>query len=160
MPVQDTVEVKIPPRRDRIPAIRLIPLGPRRHLPGPYFGLLPDNVNVTGAHVVAFLRALKKPLPRFTAVRDKSARHGKARAAKAFLAADRAVAAADFPGYVPGLNPDGGVWGYTEYGRPADFASAGTRGLRERVNAEDRALKRLAYFLYWFSRPTDLPLPL
>jgi len=90
----------------------------------------------------------------------KSAIHGKARAVKAFLAADRTVAAADFPGYVPGLNPDGGVWGYTEYDRLANFAPAGTRGLRERVNAELRALKRQAYFLYSFSRHTDLPLPL
>jgi hypothetical protein len=91
---------------------------------------------------------------------DKSAIHGKARAVKAFLATDRTVAAEDFPGYVPGLNVDGGVRGYTEYGRPADFASAGTRGLRELVNAEDRALKRQSYFLYSFSRHTDLPLPL
>jgi hypothetical protein len=51
-------------RRDRISALRCIALSPRRYLPGLYFQLLPDNTNATAAHVVAFLKELKKALPR------------------------------------------------------------------------------------------------
>jgi hypothetical protein len=147
-------------KRDRISAISCITLSPRRYLPGLYFEPLPDNVNVTAEHVIAFLRELKKSLPRFTVVWDKSNLHSKARAVQAFLAANPSVVAEDFPGYVPELNPDEGVWGYTKYGRLANFAPASTRELRERVEAELRTLKRQAYFLYSFIRHTDLPLQL
>jgi hypothetical protein len=61
---------------------------------------------------------------------------------------------------VPELNPAEGVWGYTKYGRLANFAPADAQELRERVDAELRALKRQAYFLYSFIRHTDLPLQL
>jgi len=147
-------------KRDRISAISCISLSPQRYLPGLYFELLPDNVNVTGAHVVAFLRELKKSLPCFTVVWDKNKIHSQARVVKAFLAANPSIVAEDFPGYVPELNPDEGVWGYTKYGRLANFAPADTKELRERVEAELRALKRQAYFLYSFIRHTDLPLQL
>jgi transposase len=147
-------------KRDRISAISCITLSPRRYLPGLYFELLPDNTNVTAEHVIAFLRELKKSFPRFTVVWDKSTIHSKSGAVKAFLAANPSVVAEDFPGYVPELNPDEGVWGYTKYGRLANFAPADTRELRERVEAELRALKRQAYFLYSFIRHTDLPLQL
>jgi transposase len=147
-------------KRDRISAISCITLSPKRYLPGLYFELLPDNVNVTGEHVVAFLRELKKALPRFTVVWDQNNIHGKARLVKAFLAANPSIVAEDFPGYVPELNPDEGVWGYTKYGRLANFAPADAKELRERVDAELRALKRQAYFLYSFIRHTELPLQL
>ncbi len=144
--------------RDRISAISCITLSPRRYLPGLYFELLPDNVNVTAEHVVAFLRQLKGSLPRFTVVWDRNNIHSKARVVQEFLAANPSVVAEDFPGYVPELNPDEGVWGYTKYGRLANFAPTRTQELRERVEEELRQLKRHAYILYSFIEHTDLPL--
>ena len=98
-------------RRDRISAISCITLSPQRYLPGLYFQLLPDDTNVTAAHTVAFLRELKQSLPRLTVIWDRHGIHSKARLVKAFLAANPSVVAEDFPGYVPELNPDEGVWG-------------------------------------------------
>jgi len=145
-------------RRDRISAISCITLSPRRYLPGLYFELLPDNTNVTAAHVVAFLRALKRSLPRFTVIWDRHGIHSKARLVKAFLKANPGVVAEDFPGYVPELNPDEGVWGWTKYGRLANFAAADTQDLRQRVTAELAWLKEYPYFLDSFIEHTNLPL--
>jgi transposase len=145
-------------RRDRISAIRCITLSPRRYLPGLYFELLPDNTNVTGEHVVALLRRLKESLPRLTVVWDRHSIHSKARVVKAFLRANPSVVAEDFPGYVPELNPDEGVWGWTKYGRLANLAAADTRELRACVQAELTWLKEYPYFLYSFIEQTKLPL--
>src|SRR5262245_28579609 len=147
-------------RRDRISAISCITLSPRRYAPGLYFELLPDNTNVTAAHVVAFLKGLKRSLPRFTVIWDKNRIHSKARLVQQFLEANPSVVAEDFPGYVPELNPDEGVWGYTKYGRLANWAPANTKELREGVEAELRRLKQQAYFLYSFIDHTNLPLEL
>jgi transposase len=145
-------------RRDRISAISCITLSPRLYLPALYFELLPDNTNVTAVHIVAFLRALKKSLPRFTVIWDRHGIHSKARLVKAFLKANPSVVAEDFPGYVPELNPDEGVWGWTKYGRLANFAAADTQDLRERVTAELTWLKAHPYFLDSFIEHTNLPL--
>jgi transposase len=147
-------------RRDRISALSCITLSPKRYLPGLYFTLLPDDTNATAAHVVAFLRELKKSLPRFTVVWDRHGIHSKARLVKEFLKANPSVVAEDFPGYVPELNPDEGVWGWTKYGRLANFAAADTRDLRERVTAELMWLKQHPYFLDSFIEHTKLPLRL
>jgi hypothetical protein len=147
-------------RRDRISAISAITLSPRRYLPGLYFELLPDNVNVTAGHVVDFLKELRRSLPRFTVVWDRSSTHSKARLVQAFLAEHPEVVAEDFPGYVPELNPDEGVWGHTKYGKLANFAPEGARELRERVSAELTWLKEHAYRLYSFIDHTKLPLNL
>lgn len=143
-------------RRDRISAISCITLSPRRYLPGLYFELLPTNENATAAHVVEFLRALHASLPRFTVIWDGNGIHRKARLVKRFLAANPTIVAEDFPAYLPDLNPDEGVWGYTKYGRLANFAPANAQELRERVDAELRGLKRQAYFLYRFIDHTKL----
>ena len=147
-------------RRDRISAISCITLSPRLYLPGLYFELLPTNENVNAERVVAFLRELKKSLPRFTVIWDGNRIHSKARLVKEFLAANPSVVAEDFPGYVPYLNPDEGVWGYTKYGRLANFAPANHHELRERVQAELRLLKQQAYMLWCFIEQTNLPLQL
>ena len=76
------------------------------------------------------------------------------------MAANPSIVAEDFPGYVPDLNPDEGVWGYTKYGRLPNFAPADAKELRERVHAELQELKRQAYFLYNFIDNTKLPLQL
>lgn len=147
-------------KRDRIAAISAITLSPKRYLPGLSFELLPDNTNVTAEHVVAFLRQLKSSRPRFTVIWDQNKIHGKSRLVRAFLEANPGIVAEDFPGYVPDLNPDEGVWGYTKYGRLANFAPADTEELRERVRAELLWLKRHAYMLYSFIDHTGLPLVL
>jgi hypothetical protein len=145
-------------KRDRISAISCITLSPKRYLPGLYFELLPTNANVNAERVVAFLRELKKSLPRFTVLWDGNRIHSRARLVQEFLAANPGVVAEDFPGYMPDLNPDEGVWGYTKYGRLANFAPANAHELRERVEEELRTLKREAYFLYHFIENTELPL--
>jgi len=145
-------------RRDRISAISGISLSPKRYLPGLYFQLLPDNTNATAAHIVAFLRELKESLPYMTVVWDRHGIHSKARLVKEFLKANPSVVVEDFPGYVPELNPDEGVWGWTKYGRLANFAPADTRDLRRRVHAELAWLKEHPFFLYSFIDHTNLPL--
>jgi hypothetical protein len=147
-------------KRDRISAISCITLSPKRYLPGRYFELLPTNENVNAERVVAFLKQLKESLPRFTVVWDRNKIHSKARLVQEFLAANPGVVAEDFPGYMPDLNPDEGVWGYTKYGRLANYAPANAKELRQRVDAELQTLKRQAYFLYRFIANTDLPLQL
>jgi hypothetical protein len=145
-------------RRDRISAISCITLSPRWYLPGLYFQLLPDDTNVSAEHIVAFLRRLKESLPRMTVLWDRHGIHSKARLVKAFLKANPSVVAEDFPGYVPELNPDEGVWGWTKYGRLANFAPADTAELRERVSAELTWLKKQSYLLDSFIEHTNLPL--
>ncbi len=147
-------------RRDRGSAISRIILSPRWYLPGLYFRLLPDDTNATAAHSGAFLRELKQSLPRMTVIWDRHGIPSKARLVKAFLAANPSVVAEDFPGYVPELNPDEGVWGWTKYGRLANFAPADTLDLRQRVQAELAWLKEHPYSLYSFSEHTNLPLQL
>jgi transposase len=147
-------------KRDRISAISCITLSPRRYLPGLYFELLPTNENVNAERVVAFLRQLHESLPRFTVIWDQARIHSKARLVTEFLAANPSIVAEDFPGYMPDLNPDEGVWGYTKYGRLANFAPTSVQELRERVDAELQRLKRQAYFLYRFIDHTNLPLQL
>jgi transposase len=147
-------------KRDRISAISCITLSPRVYRPGLYFELLPTNENVTAERVVAFLRELRGSLPRFTVVWDQNRIHSKSRLVRAFLAANPSIRAEDFPGYVPDLNPDEGVWGHTKYGRLPNFAPANAEELRERVEAELQQLKRQAYFLYNFIDNTSLPLQL
>ncbi len=145
-------------RRDRISAISCITLSPHYQVPGLYFELLPDDTNVSAAHVVAFLRQLKRSLPRFTVVWDKNQIHRKSLLVRAFVKANPSVVAEDFPGYTPELNPDEGVWGYTKYGKLANYAPADTDMLRRRVEAELTWLKEHPYFLYAFIDHTNLPL--
>ena len=50
-------------RHDRISAISALTLSPQRHKANLFFELLPDDENVTGTHVVAFLRQLRRHIP-------------------------------------------------------------------------------------------------
>lgn len=145
-------------RRDRISALSGITLSPRRHLPGLYFQLLPDNTNAAAEHVVAGLRELKKSCPRLTVVWDRSKTHSKSRLVRAFLRANPSVVVEEFPAYAPTENPAEGVWGWTKYGRLANFAPRDTADLRGRVSAELTWLKEHPYFLYSFIDHTNLPL--
>jgi hypothetical protein len=147
-------------RRDRVSAISCITLSPRQYRPGLYFELLPTNENVNAERVVAFLKELKQSLPRFTVIWDRNKIHSRSRLVRAFLDANPGIVAEDFPAYMPDLNPDEGVWGYTKYGRLANFAPAHAAELRDRVEDELQQLQRRAYFLYRFIEHTKLPLQL
>ena len=111
-------------RRDRISAISCITLSPREGRPGLYFELLPVNKTVHAEEVVAFLKALRRQLRGpFTVVWDRHGIHNKSRLVQAFLAEHPEVVAEDFPGYIPDLNPDESVWGWTKYGHLSNLAA-------------------------------------
>jgi len=111
-------------RRDRLSALSCITLSPRQGRPGLYFELLPVNRTVHAEDVVAFLKALRRQLRGpITVVWDRHVIHSKSRLVKAFLAETPDMVAEDFPGYVPDLNPDEWVWGWTKYGRLSNLAA-------------------------------------
>jgi transposase len=111
-------------RRDRLSAISCITLSPWQGRPGLYFELLPVNRTVHGEEVVAFLKDLRRQLRGpFTVVWDRHIIHSRARVVKAFLAENPDIVVEDFPGYVPDLNPDEWVWGWTKYGRLSNLAA-------------------------------------
>jgi hypothetical protein len=67
------------------------------------------------------------------------------------------VVVEDFPGYVPALNPDEGVWGWTKYARLANLAADSTGELRECVVEELVEVKHRPDLLRGFVRQTGLP---
>jgi hypothetical protein len=87
-----------------------------------YFDLLPHNAR--GEDVVAFLEGVRRRLGPLTVIWDRNQIHSEAKAVQAWLAGRPDVVAEDFPGYVPDLNPDEGVWGWTKYGRLANLAAS------------------------------------
>lgn len=121
-------------RRDRISAISCITLSPVAGRPGLYFELLPVNRTVHAEEVVAFLKELRRQLRGpFTVVWDRHVIHSKSRLVKAFLAENPDIVVEDFPGYVPDLNPDEWVWGWTKYGRLSNLAAWDTQELWDHI---------------------------
>jgi len=142
-------------RRDRWSAISCITLSPVAGRPGLYFDLLDHNVH--GEDVVAFLADLHRRLGPLTVVWDRNQIHSKSKAVQAWLARHRAVVAEDFPGYVPDLNPDEGVWGWTKYGRLANLAANNKDDLWDHVVEELVEVKFRPDLLRGFIRQTGLP---
>ncbi len=62
--------------------------------------------------------------------------HDKAQLVRSWLEKHPQVVTEKFPGYVPDLNPDEGVWGWTKYGRLANLAADDTEELWENVIEE------------------------
>jgi transposase len=146
-------------RRDRIAAISSISISPRRQRLGLQFELLPDNDTVRAADVVAYLRKLRAELgPLLTVVWDGNGIHDRSRLVQAFLAKHPGVVTEKFPGYVPELNPDEGVWGWTKYGRLANLAAWSTDHLRDHLIGELVVLKHSPDLLASFIEQTGLPL--
>jgi hypothetical protein len=143
-------------RRDRWSAISCVTLSPVAGRPGLYFDLLDHNVH--GADVVTFLAELRRRLGRLTVVWDRNQIHSKSRAVKAWLADHPDVVAEDFPGYVPDLNPDEGVWGWTKYGRLANLAAWDTDQLWDWVIDALVELKFRPDLLNAFIQNADLSL--
>jgi transposase len=141
-------------RRDRLSAISCVTVSPVAGRVGLYFDLLGHNVH--GEDVVAFLTDLHRRLGPLTVVWDRSQIHSKSRAVKAWLASHPGVVAEDFPGYVPDLNPDEGVWGWTKYGQLANLAAWDTTELWEQAGGELWELKHRPDLLKAFIRHTGL----
>jgi transposase len=142
-------------RRDRWSAISCLTLSPVAGRPGLYFELLPRNAR--GDDVVAFLKELRRRLGPFTVVWDRNQIHGRSRAVRAWLAGHPGVVAEDFPGYVPDLNPDEGVWGWAKYGRLANLAAEDADELWGWVVDELVEVKHRPELLNAFIRETKLP---
>jgi transposase len=144
-------------RRDRLSAISCITVSPQRARLNFYFTLLPDNTNVTGEHVVEFLRQLKAQLGgAFTVIWDGSNTHSRSKLVKAYLAEQPEIVAETLPSYAPELNPDEGVWGWTKYGRLANLAASNTLELRCRIKEEFAVLRDNRHLLQSFIQEADL----
>lgn len=142
-------------RRDKWNAISCVTVSPVAGRPGLYFDLLDHNIR--GPDVVTFLAELYRRLGRLTVVWDRNQIHSKSRAVKAWLASHPEVVAEDFPGYVPDLNPDEGVWGWTKYGRLANLAANNKQELWDWVVEELVTVKHRPDLLRGFIRQTELP---
>ena len=142
-------------RRDRWSAISGLTLSPVAGRPGLYFDLLPHNAR--GEDVVAFLAELHRRLGPLTVVWDRNQIHSKSKTVQAWLAGHPGVVAEDFPGYVPDLNPDEGVWGWTKYGRLANLAAENAEELWGWVMDELVTVKHRPDLLKAFIRETKLP---
>ena len=148
-------------RHDRISAISAIVVGPSRRRVGLYFRLLPDDADVHGEDTVAFLRELRRQLPvPMTVLWDRGNVHDRSKVVRAFLAEHPAVETEPFPSYAPEANPDEGVWGYTKYGRLANFAPEDTDQLRAALVAELERLHRSPKLLASFIRHARVPIRL
>jgi transposase len=142
-------------RRDRWSAISCVTLSPVLGRPGLYFDLHPGNIRAP--EVVGFLDELHRRLRRMTVIWDRNQIHNKANVVKAWLAKHPDVVAEDFPGYVPDLNPDEGVWGWTKYGRLANLAADNKDALWDRVVEELITVKHRPDLLSGFIQETRLP---
>jgi transposase len=142
-------------RRDKWSTISCVTVSPVAGRPGLYFDLLDHNAH--GEDVVTFLAELRRRLGRLTVVWDRNQIHSKSKAVKAWLADHPDVVAEDFPGYVPDLNPDEGVWGWTKYGRLANLAANDKDELWDRVVDELIAVKFRPDLLRAFIQQTGLP---
>src|SRR3954468_17492284 len=142
-------------RRDRWNAISCVTVSPVAGRPGLYFELLDHTIR--GPDVVAFLSDLHRRLGPLTVVWDRNQIHSRARVVKAWLAGHPRVAAEDFPGYAPDLNPDEGVWGWAKYGRLTNLAASDRYELWDRVVEELAEVKHRSDLLRGFIRQTELP---
>jgi transposase len=142
-------------RRDRWSAISCITISPVAGRPGLYFNLYEKNVHAED--IVGFLSELHKKLGAMTVIWDRGPVHIKSKAVRAWLADHPDVIAEDFPGYMPELNPDEGVWGWTKYGRLANLAANDKEELWEWVMSELITLKHSPDLLRGFINETELP---
>jgi transposase len=142
-------------RHDRLSAISCITVSPVAGRPNLYFRVLPHNIH--GEDVVAFLEELHGRLGMLTVIWDRNQIHSKSGAVKVWLREHAGVVAEDFPGYVPELNPDEGVWGWTKYGRLCNLAAEDVEQLWSDVVEELSEVKFRPDLLRAFLRQTGLP---
>ena len=135
-------------------AISAITVSPVAARPNLYFDVYSHHVH--GEQVVAFLADLHRRLGPLTVVWDRGPIHDKAKVVRAWLAEHPGVVTEKFPGYVPDLNPDEGVWGWTKYGRLANLAANDTDELWDRVIEELIEVKFRPDLLRGFIGPVNL----
>jgi hypothetical protein len=123
--------------------------------PGLHFAVLEHNARAED--VVDFLAALRLRLGPLMVVWDRSRIHGEAKAVKSWLVRRPDVVAEDFPGYVPDLNPDEGVWVWAKYGRLPNLAAENIDVLWDHVVEELIEAKYRPELLKGFIRRTKLP---
>jgi transposase len=141
-------------RRDRLSAISAITISPHRGRPNLVFRLASGNLHAED--VVVFLAELRRRGP-ITVIWDRGPIHRKSKVVQAWLADHPDVVAEDFPGYVPDLNPDEGVWGWAKYGRLANLAAQSLDWLWDFVWEELDHVKHRPDLLRGFIKETGLP---
>jgi transposase len=142
-------------RRDKLSAISCITVSPVAARPDLHFAVLTHNAHAED--VVDFLAELHRRLGPLTVIWDRNQIHSKAKVVKAWLAKHPRVVAEDFPGYVPDLNPDEGVWGWTKYGRLSNLAAENIDVLWDHVVEELVEVKDRPDLLTAFIQQTKLP---
>ena len=148
-------------RRDRISAISSITVSPKSRQLNLYFDLLPENANVRGDDVVAYLRHLKAHLGGpVTVLWDGSRVHDRSQAVRAYLADHPEIVTERLPAYAPELNPDELVWAWTKYGRLGNLAATNTDWLRDYIITELTYVREHPELLASFIEHTDLKLRL
>ena len=148
-------------RRDRISAISSISVSPKTRRLNLQFDLLPDNTNVHGDDVVAYLRQLRAQLGGpLTILWDGSNVHDRSKLVRAFLAQHPEIVTERLPAYAPEMNPDELVWAWTKYGRLGNLAADHADWLRDYIIAEMAYVKQHPDLLQSFIEKTNLPLQL
>lgn len=148
-------------RRDRISAISSISVSPKARRLNLQFDLLPDNTNVRGEDIVAYLRKLRTELgERLTILWDGSQVHDRSKLVRAFLAEHPEIVTEPLPAYAPELNPEELVWAWTKYGRLGNLAANHTDWLRDYIIAELLYVKQHPGLMESFIEKTNLPLQL
>jgi transposase len=142
-------------RRDRLSAISCITVSPVAGRPNLYFELMPHNVHAED--VAFFLEDLHRRLGPLTVIWDRNNIHSKAKVVRAWLLDKPDIVVEDFPGYVPNLNPDEGVWGWTKYGELANLAAEDVDWLWDYAWGALDHVKRHPNLLRGFVRETKLP---
>ena len=142
-------------RRDKLSAISSITISPQRARVDLHFAVLPHNAHAED--VVEFVAELHRRLGPLTVIWDRGQIHSKAKVVRAWLAEHPGVVAEDFPGYVPDLNPDEGVWGWTKYGRLSNLAAENLDVLWDNVVEELIEVRCRPDLLKAFIRQTNLP---
>lgn len=145
-------------RRQKVSAISAITISPKRKRLGLYFLLMPDDENVRGPDVVRFLRHLKAHLPRSLEILwDRGNIHERCALVRRYLTKHPQIQTHQFPSYAPELNPDERVWGYTKYGRMANWTAPDLAALRRKLRRELLRLHRRPALLASFLRHSRLP---
>jgi transposase len=148
-------------RRDRISAISSISVSPKSRRLNLHFDLMPDNHNVHGEDVVAYLRRLKNQVGGpLTVLWDGGRVHDRSKLVQAFLAKHPEIQTARLPAYAPELNPDELVWAWTKYGRLGNLAASNCDWLRDYIYTELEYVKNHPELLASFIERTSLPLRL
>jgi transposase len=148
-------------RHDRISAISVITVSPKRKRLGLYFHLMPDDANVHGVDTVAFLRQLRRHIPGpMTILWDRGHVHDRSKVVRAYLAKHPEIVTERFPGYAPETNPDEMVWQHAKHARLSNFTPEDVAELRATVVSELGRLHGKPELLASFIRHAKVPIRL